>query len=65
MYIYIYIYIYIYCHPINALGNLKVQLIEQVFCDASKDLESVLWEREKYWQCQLRTNTYGMNSVSD
>ena len=29
------------------------------------DLENKLWEREKYWQCQLFTNTHGMNSVSD
>ena len=29
------------------------------------DLEGKLWEREKYWQCQLFTNTHGMNSVSD
>ena len=36
------------CHPINPHGNLKVQLIEQVFCDTSKDIESILWEREKY-----------------
>ena len=27
------------CHPINPHGYLKVQLIEQVFCDASKDTE--------------------------
>ena len=29
---------------------LKVQLIEQVLCnDADKDMEAILWEREKYW----------------
>ena len=53
------------CHPINPHGHLKVQLIEQVFCDASKDIESILWEREKYWQCQLFTNRHGINSISD
>ena len=53
------------CHPINSYGYLKVQLIQQVFCDASKDIESILWEREKYWQCQLFTNTHGMNGISD
>ena len=42
---------------------LQVQLIESVVSDL--DLENKLWEREKYWQCQLFTNTYGMNSVSD
>ena len=29
------------------------------------NLEGKLWEREKYWQCQLFTNMHGMNSVSD
>ena len=29
------------------------------------NLEGKLWERKKYWQCQLFTNTHGMNSVSD
>ena len=42
---------------------LQVQLIESVVSDL--DLENKLWEREKYWQCQLFTNTHGMNSVSD
>ena len=32
---------------------------------ADKDIESILWEREKNWQSQLFTNTYGMNSMSD
>ena len=41
---------------------LQVQLIESVVSDL--DLENKLWEREKYWQCQL-TNTHDMNSVSD
>ena len=53
------------CHPINPHGYLKVQLIEQVFCDVSKDIETILWEREKYRQCQLFTNTHGMNNISD
>ena len=53
------------CHTINPHGYLKVQLIEQVFCDSCKDIESILWKREKYWQCQLFTNTHGMNSISD
>ena len=42
---------------------LQVQLIESVVSDL--DLENKLWEREKYWQCQLFTNKHGMNSVSD
>ena len=24
-----------------------------MLCDASKDIESILWEREKHWECQL------------
>ena len=32
----------IYCHPINPHVYLKKQLIEEVFCDASKDIESIL-----------------------
>ena len=42
---------------------LQVQLIESLVSDL--DLKNKLWEREKYWQCQLFTNTHGMNSVSD
>ena len=39
------------CHPSNPNFYLKVQLIEQVFCnDVDKDIEAILWEREKYWQ---------------
>ena len=37
------------CHQINLHGYLKVQLVQQVFFDASKDIESILWEREEYW----------------
>ena len=29
------------------------------------DLENKLWESKKYWQCQLFTNTHGINSVYD
>ena len=53
------------CHPINPHDYLKVELIKQVLCDVRKDIESILREREKYWQCQLFTNTHGMNSFSD
>ena len=42
---------------------LQVQLIESVV--SHLDLENKLWERDKYWQCQLFTNTHSMNSVSD
>ena len=53
------------CNPINPHGYWKVQLIEQVFCDASNDIESILTEHEKYWQYQLFTNMHGINSISD
>ena len=50
------------CHPSNPHFYLKVQLIEQVFCnDVDKDIEAILWEREKDWKSQLFTNVYGMN----
>ena len=47
----------------NPYKFLKIQVIESVQCDYN--LEGKLWERERYWQCQLFTNTHGMNSVSD
>ena len=56
----------VYCHPSNPQNYFKVQLIEQVLCnDADKDIEAILWEREEYWQSQLFTNVYGMNSATD
>ena len=37
------------CHPSNPHNYLKVQLIEQVLCNgADKDIETILWERQKY-----------------
>ena len=41
---------------------LKIQIIESVHCDYNP--AGKLWERERYWQCQLFANTDGMNSVS-
>ena len=49
-------------HPVDPHGYLKVQLIGQVFCGASKGIENNLWEHEQYCQCQLSTNMHGMNS---
>ena len=40
-----------------------VQLRESVQSDVN--LKGKLWEREKYWPCQLSANIHGMNSVSD
>ena len=53
------------CYLTNPHGYLKVKLIEQVFCDARMEKESILWKREKCWQCQLFTYTHGMNSIPD
>ena len=45
---------------------IKVQLIQQVLCNgADKDVEAILWEREKYLQSQIFANVYDVNSVSD
>ena len=41
----------------------KMQLIESMQSDVT--LEGKLWERKKYWQCQVFTNTHGMNIISD
>ena len=48
------------CDSGNPHIFLQVQSIESMQNDVN--LESKLWEREKYWQCQLFTNTHGMNS---
>ena len=51
------------CDRRNPHIFLKVQIIESVQSDVN--LEGKLWEGDKYWKCQLFTNTHGMNSVSD
>ena len=54
------------CHLSKHHFYLKLQLIEQVFCnDVDKSIEAILCERENYWQAQLFTTVYGMNSVID
>ena len=77
IYIYMHIYIIEYIHRCwtarhfntkcidtsNPHKFLKIQIIESVQCDYN--VEGKLWEKERYWQCQLFTNTHGMNSVSD
>ena len=47
----------------NPYKCLQIQIIE--FVQRDYNLEGKLWERKRYWQCQLFTNTHGMNSVSD
>ena len=52
--------------PAMRVKNPSQNTVEQVFCnDVDKCIEAILWEHEKYWQSQLFTNVYGMNSVSD
>ena len=46
----------------NPLGFPQFQLTESVVSDL--DFENKLLEMEKYWQCQLFTDTYDMNNVS-
>ena len=47
----------------NPHGFPQFQLTESVVSDF--DFENKLLEKEKYWQCQLFTNIYGLNSVSN
>ena len=41
---------------------LQVQLIEKNSVKIDEDINKVLWEREKYWQAQLFTLSYGLNN---
>ena len=50
---------------INPFQYLKVQLIEQVYCNDLENIEDILWDREMYWQSQLFTIAKGMNSILD
>ena len=73
LHIYIYIYIYIYsnhlpnvCHlEGNKFEYLQIHLIEQVSVNNSKNIDKILWEREKYWQAQPFTLTHGLNSPNE
>ena len=54
------------CHSEgNKFEYLQIQLIEQVFVNNSKNIDNMLWEREKYWQAQLFTFTHGLNSPNE
>ena len=51
------------CHSEgNKFKYLQIQLIEQVSVNNCKNIDKMLWEREKYWQSQLFTLTHGLNS---
>ena len=53
------------CNLNNKHAYLKVQIIEKVFNNNQFSIEDLLWEREKYWQAQLFTNSNGMNNIND
>ena len=54
------------CHSEgNKFEYLQIQLIEQVFVNNSKNIDNMLWEREKYWQGQLFRLTRGLNSPNE
>lgn len=58
-------------HPLNICKfvickteHLQVQLLEQIADRVGADIDKILWKREKYWQAQLFTLTYGLNSTN-
>ena len=54
------------CHSEgNKFEYLQIQLKEQVSVNNSKNIDKMLWEREKYWQAQLFTLTHGLNSPNE
>ena len=53
------------CNSSNSFAYLRVQLTEKVYCIYDRNIEGILWDREKYWQSQLFTKVKGMNSISD
>ena len=51
------------CHSSTSKPKyLQVQLIEKNSVKIDEDINKVLWEREKYWQAQLFTLSYGLNN---
>ena len=51
MYIYIANHLLNVCHlEGNKFEYLQIQLIEQVSVNNSKNIDKILWEREKCWQ---------------
>ena len=44
---------------------LQIQLIEQVSVNNRKNIDKMLWEREKYGQAQLFTLTHELNSPNE
>ena len=49
----------VYDSESNKFEYLKIQLIEQVSVNNSKNIDKMLCKREKYWQAQLFTLTHG------
>ena len=52
-------------HPQNTSAFLKIQPIEQMCVEDESKLDETFWDREKFWQALLFTNSYGMNSLAD
>ena len=54
------------CHSEgNKFEYFQIQLIEQVSVNNCKNIDKMLWEREKYWQAQLFTLMHGLNSPNE
>ena len=54
------------CNSSNLFVYLPVELIEKVYCIYdNRNIEDILWDREKCWHSQLFLNAKGMNSISD
>ena len=54
------------CHSdCNKFEYLQIQLIEQVSVNNSKNIDKMLWEREKYGQARLFTLTHGLDSPNE
>ena len=50
---------------IDTLTNSKVQLIEIVHVEIASNLETKLWQREKYWLAQLFTMSEGLHDPQE
>ena len=52
------------CHSSNPFVYLRVLLIEKVYyIYDDRNIEDILWDKEKYWHSQLFTNIKSMNSI--
>ena len=49
----------------NPHAFFKIQPTEHVTVIEERKLDDTLWQREKYWQALLFTNSQGMNGMVD